>query len=86
MNLNNDHVKVDAIKKKEGDDAVIIRLHEYEGRRGNVLIEFPRNVKKWYETNLMEQVDSKKQTEQIDLEIKPYEIKTILVYFHDEIR
>ncbi|PJN89374.1 alpha-mannosidase [Bacillus sp. mrc49] len=86
MNVNNDHVKIDAIKKKEGDDAVIIRLHEYEGRRGSVLIEFPRTVKKWYETNLMEQVDGKKQTELIDFEIKPYEIKTIVVYFHDEIR
>ncbi|MCM3654971.1 alpha-mannosidase [Metabacillus litoralis] len=86
MYLNNDHVKVDAIKKNESDDSVIIRLHEYEGQRGSVSIEFPRNVKKWYETNLMEQVESEKQTGHIDLEIKPYEIKTIVVYFHDEIR
>lgn len=34
----------------------------------------------------MEQVESEKQAGHIDLEIKPYEIKTIVVYFHDEIR
>ncbi|MFC0272681.1 alpha-mannosidase [Metabacillus herbersteinensis] len=85
MNLTNDHVQVDAIKKKEEDAAVIIRLHEYEGRRGNVLIDFPKNVSRWSESNLMEQAEGMEQTGKIELEINPYEIKTIVVYFSDKI-
>lgn len=82
MNIHNDHVHIDAIKKKEDADAVIIRFHEYEGRRGTVCIEFPKNVKKWSETNLMEkEVESLDQTGKIELEVKPYEIKTIVVHF-----
>ncbi|MCH1625217.1 alpha-mannosidase [Fredinandcohnia quinoae] len=81
MKVHNEHVKVDAIKKKEDENAVIIRLHEYEGRRGQVSIEFPEKVKSWSETNLLEQLEGSIQTGELTFEINPYEIKTLLIHF-----
>lgn len=81
VTIENDHVTIDAIKKKEDENAVIIRLHEFEGRRGNVKFNFPLQVEKWVETNLMEQVEGKEKLGEIEFTINPYEIKTLLFYF-----
>ncbi|MFT4414800.1 alpha-mannosidase [Fredinandcohnia humi] len=81
VTVQNEHVLIDAIKKKEDEDAVIIRLHEYEGKRGKVELVFPFPVEKWVETNLMEQVEGPENKGEIELTINPYEIKTLLIYF-----
>lgn len=81
VTIDGDHVIVDAIKKKEDENAVIIRLHEFEGRRGKVKLDFTIPVEKWVETNLMEQVEGEEKTGNIEFTINPYEIKTLLLYF-----
>jgi alpha-mannosidase len=82
LTISCSHVHVDAIKKAENEEAVIIRLHEFEGRRGEVCITSDWNIQNWQEVDLMEQpITEKTEADHISLQIKPYEIRTILVQF-----
>jgi alpha-mannosidase len=81
VKINHNHVIIDAIKKKEDEDAVIVRLHEFEGRRGTIKLDFSLHVEKWVETNLMEQIEGPENTGEIEITINPYEIRTLLFYF-----
>jgi alpha-mannosidase len=77
-----DHVMIDAVKKAETGDAVIIRLHEYMGARGTVELTSDYDVLAWQETDLLERPVGERSEEQtIRLTIKPYEIKTVSVTF-----
>lgn len=73
------HVHLDAIKKAEDGASSIIRLHEFEGRSGKVVIDWHGPVRKWREVNLMEEPLSDWQEGEIAFAIKPYELKTIEV-------
>lgn len=76
-----DHVHVDTVKKLEIGNGVLIRLHEYKGKRGTLTLHFEQPIKNWCETNLMEENQSDIQTGPLKLDIKPYEIKTVAIYF-----
>ncbi|MEH7097818.1 alpha-mannosidase [Neobacillus vireti] len=79
LEIDSDHVRIDAIKPAHDGNGLIIRLHEYEGRRGRVSLEVPRGITSWVETNLMEEAIGEESASSIEVEIKPYEIKTIRV-------
>lgn len=81
--LNNPHVIVDAVKKAEGDSAIIVRLHEAGNTRGHVTASFGRTVKKAYTCNLMEEdaESLKVRGDDVEFGIAPFEIKTLMVYF-----
>lgn len=73
---------VDAVKLAEEGDAVIIRLHEFTGRRGTVVLstEWPDAV--WQECDLMEHpVGSPSCGQRYETEITPYEIRTLKLRF-----
>jgi alpha-mannosidase len=82
--LSADHVMIDAVKKAEGSNAILIRLHEFAGMRGKVTLSSDARVLYWQETNLMERpMQDVKQAGEISFEVSPYEIKTFLLYLEE---
>jgi alpha-mannosidase len=79
LEMDTDHVWIDAIKPAYDGNGIIIRMHEYEGRRGIVSLDILKGTTSWVETDLMEQPIGKESTSPIQVEIKPYEIKTFRV-------
>ncbi|WP_099157030.1 alpha-mannosidase [Virgibacillus ndiopensis] len=80
FSISADYAVVDAVKKAEDSDKVVIRLHEFTGRRGPVNVTSELSIKSWQECNLMEEpVSELSHDEHIEFDIKPYEIKTFLV-------
>lgn len=80
FNFNDSYVLVDAIKKSEDNDMVVLRLHEYAGSRQEVKITSDYKINAWMETNLMEKPLGEIRNEsEINLTVNPYEIKTIMI-------
>ncbi|MGE8204629.1 alpha-mannosidase [Heyndrickxia sp. NPDC080065] len=79
IQTDSDHIWIDAIKPAYDGNGIIVRLHEYEGRRGKVALNVQKNIESWVETNLMEEPIAEESKSPIELEIKPYEIKTIRI-------
>jgi alpha-mannosidase len=74
-------VMVDAVKKAEDSDAIIVRLHEFHGGRSEVRIESDWEIAGWQETDLLEQPTGEKHEGPfIVTDIAPYEIKTFVVH------
>lgn len=80
FNFNDSYVLVDAIKKCEDENAVIIRFHEYAGSKQEVKITSEYEINGWQETDLMERgVEELRNENEIKLTLTPYEIKTIKI-------
>ena len=81
--LDKENVSVDCIKLAEYSDSIILRFHEFMGRRSNVNIASSLPVAQWQECDLMENPvegeTGKLQKGAIQLDIKPYEIKTVKI-------
>ncbi|CAH0346492.1 alpha-mannosidase [Bacillus sp. CECT 9360] len=74
------NVIVDAVKKREDSDEVIIRMHEFTGARGKVEVTSELNILSWQECDLMERsIEEKEENQSFEFDIKPYEIKTFIV-------
>ena len=76
--LDQDFVEVDAVKRAENGDETVIRFHEYTGRRGKVKLELAWKPVAWCECNLMEEPCGPWQDGPVEVEVTPYEIKTLL--------
>ncbi|TBL81932.1 alpha-mannosidase [Paenibacillus thalictri] len=76
-----DHVHVDAVKLAEDDpQLVVLRFHEFAGKRGFVEVTSDMTIAGWQEANLMERPEGEEQAGGvIRLYVKPFEIKTLLV-------
>jgi alpha-mannosidase len=74
-------VMIDAVKKAEEDEGVIVRLHDYTGGRQKVTLRPRFEYASWQEVNLMEKemdgCEAQEAKEIIELELKPYEVKTL---------
>jgi alpha-mannosidase len=81
--VSNPNVVVEAVKKTEADDAIIVRLYEAGNTRGDVTVSFGRPLKKVYTCNLMEEETEaiKARNDDVTFGILPFEIKTLMVYF-----
>ncbi|MCR8746566.1 alpha-mannosidase [Romboutsia lituseburensis] len=80
FDFNNAYVLVDAIKKAEDENMVVVRFHEYAGSRQEVKINSDYNIIGWMETNLMEKpIEGLRNEKEISLTVNPYEIKTIMI-------
>lgn len=79
LDTNSHHVWFDAVKPAYDGNGIIVRLHEYEGRRGKVTLEVGKDITSWVETNLMEEALADVCQLPIEFDIKPYEIKTIRI-------
>ena len=78
-----ENVVIETVKRHEDSDALIVRLYEAYGQRGNVALTFGRPPKRISECDLMEEngqpVSLKKNS--IHFYITPYEIRTFRVEF-----
>ncbi|MNP39266.1 hypothetical protein D3C76_1328360 [compost metagenome] len=82
FSLSGDHVMIDAVKKAEDLDAVVLRIHEFAGVRGEIAISSDLSIDWWQECNLMEiPLGESHIGEPEKILLKPYEIKTLIVAF-----
>lgn len=79
VEVDAEHVWIDAIKPAYDGNGLIIRLHEYEGCRGNVSLNLLKEFTSWVETDLMEEPIGTASVSPIEFTIKPYEIKTFRI-------
>ncbi|WP_319024432.1 alpha-mannosidase [Paraclostridium bifermentans] len=78
--FNDANILVDAIKKAEDEDMIIIRFHDYSGSRQNVSIDSDYEITGWMETNLMEKpIENLRNENSINVVVSPYEIKTLMI-------
>lgn len=78
--FNDANILVDAIKKAEDEDMIIIRFHDYSGSRQNVSIDSDYEITGWMETNLMEKaIENLRNENYINIVVNPYEIKTLMI-------
>ncbi|MEI7025710.1 alpha-mannosidase [Paenibacillus sp. y28] len=80
-----DHVMIDAVKKAENSNAMMIRLHEFAGKRGEVRLTSDADMKSWQETDLLERPEDGSTAAEgpVVFSIQPYEIKTFLVVLNE---
>lgn len=77
---DHDNIIIDAVKKAEDQDALIIRLHEAYGRTSKVTISSDLKLHAFQECNILEAPLSEAQHgESLKTTFKPYEIKSFIV-------
>lgn len=77
LKLDSSNVMIDAVKKAEDGDGLIVRLHEFTGARGTVRLTSDFPLAGWQETDLMERPIGEMQMQpDVEFHIQPYEIKT----------
>ncbi|MDO5423541.1 MAG: alpha-mannosidase [Eubacteriales bacterium] len=74
-----ENVMIDCVKKAEYTEDLIVRVHEYEGRRAKVTLSPGFELNGWQETDLMENVVGEVQTGELTFVIRPYEIRTFKI-------
>lgn len=79
FDISADNLMIDAIKKAEDGNKIVLRVHEFTGRRGSVDIQSDLTIRSWQECDLMERPISSPTQGSIQFDINPYEIKTFLV-------
>ena len=79
VQADKENVVIEAVKKAEDSDAVIVRLYECYNRRGQTTLTFPRPVKRAVDEEIGEVLNV--NGSQVELELKPYEIETVKVEF-----
>ena len=81
--VSNPNVVVEAIKKAEESDAVVLRVYEANKSRGPATLTFSRAIKTAVECNLMEEDEKplKSKGDSISFDILPFEIRTFKIEF-----
>ena len=79
---NSDKVNMDAVKKAEKEDCIILRMHELFGGTVHVNIQSDYAIEKYAPCNLLEEtIGDEVSTAEISCTFKPFEIKTFKVWF-----
>ncbi|EUJ31918.1 alpha-mannosidase [Listeria cornellensis] len=79
LKADKEQIQIDAIKKAEDDDAIIVRLHEYTGGRCQVVLFSDFEIASWQECDLMENPIGAAKSDAWEFLIGPYEVKTFKV-------
>ncbi|MGL6173962.1 MAG: glycosyl hydrolase-related protein, partial [Cellulosilyticaceae bacterium] len=80
IQIDNEEVVIDAVKRSEDGKYLVVRFHEYVGSKQKVIIKLKFGFKAWAESDLRERaIEAFKTTQDIVLAVKPYEIKTLLI-------
>ncbi|MHB8508278.1 MAG: glycoside hydrolase family 38 N-terminal domain-containing protein [Candidatus Dormibacteria bacterium] len=81
LSVSRPGVVVEAIKLADEEDAVVVRLYEAHGGRGPVQLDFATDVTGAYRTDLLERRQGQLELKgrSLELELKPFEIVTILL-------
>lgn len=79
--VDSDNVVLETVKRAENGDGTILRLYECENSRTTVKIKVPKEVKKAFVTNLLEEVEEELTVTDscVELKIMPYEVVTVLL-------
>src|SRR5699024_2846800 len=75
-------VMIDAVKKSENEEALIVRVHDHTGGRRQIGLTPSFDYSEWGEANLMEEIDSNSmQTADtaIEITLDPFEVKTLII-------
>ena len=81
--VSGEMIEVDAVKCAENGDSVLLRLHEYGGKRSEVKVESVLRFSSFCECDLMEQpLCEWVMVDEIRFTIAPYEIKSFLIRMH----
>lgn len=76
------NVEISAVKKAEYEDAYIVRLYEYEGKKTKCTLTSDFDILSICETDLMENnIGNEEQTQEVTITLNPYEIRTFKVRF-----
>lgn len=82
VKLSSGTIQIDAVKKAEKEDCLILRIHECKGARETVAISSDYPLSAYAECNLLEESISDDVKENlIQTVIKPFEIKTFKLWF-----
>lgn len=81
FSLDAKNVIIDAVKKAQDENGVIIRMYEAEGKHTTAALTVPFKIKRVKECNMMEQDEKEVPfTENgISFDIKPFEVKTFRI-------
>ncbi len=79
LSFDNDQVEVDAVKKSEDGQYIVIRFHEFAGSKQNVTVKPGFGYQTWAQCDLRERPITEFVTGEISMSLHPYEIMTILV-------
>lgn len=80
LHLSSNHVMVDAVKRAEDEDKLVVRIHDFSGGRKTVQMSTDIQLKNWQESDLLERpIGDKIVDSTLGIELKPYEIKTFLI-------
>lgn len=85
IDIDTNHVMIDAVKISENEDGYILRMHEYGGMTEKIKFTSDFNIKHIIATNLMEETIIDESLElnenQVTVLLRPYEIKTFRIWF-----
>lgn len=80
LRIDNEQIELDAVKKSEDGNAIVVRFHEFAGSRQKVEIVPGFRFRAWTECDLRERPTGDWiENETIRLDVKPFEIRTILI-------
>lgn len=79
VSYTNPFVQLDALKKAERGEWLIVRLHEFSGGRQSLVLNTLYPIEWWAECDLLERPETRQSGEAgpLTLSFSPYEIKTI---------
>jgi alpha-mannosidase len=77
--VDGDHVQIDAVKLAEDADELVVRLHEQAGGRTSVVVACERPIVGWQACDVLERPTGEWREGPMLLELKPFEVRTILV-------
>ena len=88
VRLTGKSVKIDAVKRAEADDGIIVRLHEYRGARTSAELFSDYEIEGADMVNLLEETlgpctFTRGDGRKIALSFRPFEIKTVKLYLKD---
>jgi alpha-mannosidase len=77
---------LNAVKKAEDDNALILRFYEWAGKETDVVVHVPASARAASETDLMEHrvADLAVTVGSVTVHTKPYEIKTVKLEFAED--
>jgi len=83
VSVDSPDIVIDTVKKAEDSDAIIIRVYESHGARGEATLQFGKVPLNVTECDLMEEhdVDVPVKDSSVQLMMKPWEIKTLKATF-----
>lgn len=82
VKLDTDRVQIDAVKKAEDENCLVVRMHECRGGRVNFTLSSEFAVKKMVVCNLLERQDGESvEGNEMNISLRPFEIKTVKLYF-----